>query len=263
VACPGWPFDAAEAVRRQKAAGPATERKIMLGNGSGAALDMVLVPAGEFVMGDPAGAADERATARVRIEKPFWISRDEISGAAYHLFRQADPSADPPVREQALGPVIGVLPAVRVSWDHAAAFCRWVSKSTGEECRLPTEAEWEWACRAGSAGALGSGIPDLKPDPKKHFGLTPCGAGPVNAWGVRNLHGNAAEWTLSLYRPYPYADADGRNDRTVTGLRVVRGGSFHDGPKETSSSYRWRYWQWQRLPNVGFRVVIDAEQMEK
>ena len=79
-----------------------------------------------------------------------------------------------------------------------------------------------------------------------------------NAWGLRNMHGNAAEWTLSTYQSYPYV-ADGRDNGQPTGRKVARGGSFYDRPQRATSSYRLSYPVWQRVFNVGFRVVCPAE----
>lgn len=79
-----------------------------------------------------------------------------------------------------------------------------------------------------------------------------------NPWGLYDMHGNAAEWTLSLYRPYPYRDDDGRNEVGISGLRVVRGGSFFDRPGRCGSSCRLFYRQWQKVHNVGFRVVCTS-----
>jgi formylglycine-generating enzyme required for sulfatase activity len=246
VTCPGWPFDAAEASARQRAAGAAAERKLVLGKAPGKTigLEMVLIPAGEFVMGDPAGAGDERPPARVRIERPFWMSRSEISNEQFGRALGGE--------GRVLGP--GNWPAVNVTWDEAMAFCRWVSEGTGEKCLLPTEAQWEWACRAGSATAPAADA--------KAFGrnarLAPCGSGKANAWGLCDMQGNAAEWTLSLYRPYPYAGDDGRNGAAVDGLRVIRGGSLLDRPRDAQPAFRWRHPHWQRQPDVGFRVVCEA-----
>ncbi len=260
VTCAGWPFDAVEAARRQKAAAAATERKVVLKGVGGASvsLDMVLIPPGAFVMGDPEGSPDERPAARVTIEKPFWMSRTEVTGAAFELFRASDPSAEPIVREQCLPPPAPSLPAVRVSWNQAMAFCQWVSRNTGDKCVLPTEAQWEYGCRAGSA-APGTGLPAAGKATARALAISPCGGGEPNAWGLCDMQGNAAEWTLSLYRPYPYADGDGRNDANVVGLRVVRGGSFMDRPRDCSATFRWRHAHWQPLPNVGFRIVIEAD----
>ena len=171
---------------------------------------------------------------------------------------------------------------------------------------LPTEAQWEYACRAGSAAPLSYGpvgadfsrhanLADnaLSIHPPKTGGLEsnitahrgegvflsalaggdiPCddryddgavataevGGYEPNAWGLHDMHGNAAEWTLSSYTPYPYQDADGRNALNPGGRRVVRGGSFHDRPTRCRSAFRLSYPAWQRVHNVGFRVVCDG-----
>ena len=73
------------------------------------------------------------------------------------------------------------------------------------------------------------------------------------------MHGNVAEWTRSLYRPYPYDEADGRNAPSAEGLRVVRGGSWRDRPKRCTSSYRLAYRPYQQVFNVGFRTIIDED----
>jgi formylglycine-generating enzyme required for sulfatase activity len=73
------------------------------------------------------------------------------------------------------------------------------------------------------------------------------------------MHGNVAEWTLSTYRPYPFVAADGRDDATAPGKKVVRGGSWFDRPKRARASYRLAYDPWQPVYNVGFRVVIPAQ----
>ena len=80
-----------------------------------------------------------------------------------------------------------------------------------------------------------------------------------NAWGLRDMHGNAAEWTLSSYRPYPYDDNDGRNDPNSAEMKTVRGGSWYDRPIHARSASRLPYRPWQAVYNVGFRVVMLAE----
>jgi len=79
-----------------------------------------------------------------------------------------------------------------------------------------------------------------------------------NAWGLYDMHGNAAEWTLTAYAPYPYA-ADGRDSGSSDGPKVVRGGSFYDRPLRARSAFRLSYPPWQRVFNVGFRIVCEAE----
>ena len=123
-------------------------------------------------------------------------------------------------------------PAVNVSWRDAAAFCRWLGQGTGLAFRLPTEAEWEKAAR----GADGRIYPwgDAPPDETlcnidgtvgdtTPVGTYPKGASPC---GALDMAGNVWEWTGSLYKEYPYDAADGREDPSGGGLRVVRGGSW-------------------------------------
>jgi len=150
--CPGWPFDAAEAKRRQQVLGP-HERTIQLAEG--VTMDLVLVPPGEFVMGSADGHVDERPLAHVKVDKPYWMGRLEVTNQQFRLF---DPSHDSRV-ESRFAMQFGVRgfyvngpeqPVVRVSWQHALTFCDWLSHQTGEHFALPTEAQWEHACRAGT-----------------------------------------------------------------------------------------------------------------
>ena len=84
-----------------------------------------------------------------------------------------------------------------------------------------------------------------------------------NSWGLYDMHGNASEWTRTAYKPYPYKDDDGRNDLTESGRKVVRGGSWRDRPKRCRSAFRLSYPAWQRVHNVGFRVVCRIENSEQ
>ncbi len=253
-------------------------------------LTMVWVPPGSFVMGSVEESPAERPMAPVKIEKGFWMSATEIDNGIYRLF-------DPAHHSRFINQTTESMwtkhlrsmneldqPVVRVSWQQARAFCKWLSERTGENFDLPTEAQWEWAARAGSD----RGFPRWAPGKTK--GIANCAgvtwgrfysvrkslshrlwnpdwddeqvetdkvtANAPNAWGLKNMHGNAAEWTRCLYRPYPYRADDGRNDPTAEGRRVVRGGSFSDRPKRCTASYRLGYHPWQGVYNVGFRVII-------
>ncbi|MGD0900578.1 MAG: SUMF1/EgtB/PvdO family nonheme iron enzyme, partial [Thermoguttaceae bacterium] len=88
----------------------------------------------------------------------------------------------------------------------------------------------------------------------------PVGKYVPNAWGLHDMHGNAAEWTRSRYRPYPYRDDGGRNDTAAETERVVRGGSFQDRPHRARSAFRLAYPAWSGVFNVGFRVVCEVGQ---
>ena len=294
----GWPFDRHEARLRQLAAGPETRRTIDLGGGL--TMDLVLIPAGEFIMGNAYdGAADEWPQTRVRIERPFWLGTCEVTNRQFALF---DPRHDSRfVRAQkmnvhARGYPLNEpgQPAVRVSWHRATAYCGWLSARTGMEFSLPTEAQWEYACRAGSQLPMWYGwfTDDFSERAnladKTILGFAKYAASPLNQiydgwmpfvegvddgalitadvgryvpnpWGLFDMHGNAAEWTLSLYREYPYDPGDGREDASGEGARVVRGGSWCDLPYSGTASYRFGYAAWRKVYDVGFRVVMAAE----
>ena len=300
IACAGWPFDAAKAKQRQAAAGPKTTRSIDLG--SGVKLTLALIPAGEFVMGSDRGALDEAPRARVRIDQPFWMATTEITNLQYRAF---DPGHDSRYIDQHWKDHTGpgypanrpTQPVIRVAWRDAVAFSRWLSEKTGEPFALPTEAQWEYACRAGSDKAFAFG--DLGADYGKFANLGDVnlrkmavrGVNPKplanpsandaylpmdaqvndgqmivadvakyqpNAWGLHDMHGNVAEWTLSTFKPYPYRADDGRNEATLKGLKVARGGSWRDRAQRGRAAYRLGYSSWQPVFNVGFRVIAPA-----
>ncbi len=286
----GWPFDAAEAKRRQQAAGAPANLKLDLA--PGVAMEMALIPAGEFPMGDANGASDEGPVSVVRIEKPFYLGRLEVDNATYRLFDPAHESGHALVFNKdhsSRGPDQNRdrMPAVRVSWEQAVRFCEWLSQRTGKRFALPTEAQWEWACRAGTTTALNYGevgmdfgklanladqrVNELAPrDSPKWIPSVPTvndgavatenvGRYPPNAWGLCDMHGNAAEWTLSAYRPYPCVAGDGRDDPKAEGLKIVRGGSFYDRPHRARSAFRLGHLPHQAVYNVGFRVCCPAE----
>ena len=277
--------------------GPFTpaRRRIDLG---GVKLSLVRVPAGQFVMGDVRGEADEFPQRVITVDRPIWISECEVTNAQ---FRRFDPSHNSGYyskrRDRADGKGLSLngdeQPAVRLSYEQAMDFCRWLSKRSGLTVTLPTEQQWEYACRAGTRTALNygsvhddfaphanladrtfsTGVMDARGPMMPEGGVTqatggvphlvlegakladtrfddgkrvtaPTGSYQPNRWGLFDMHGNAAEWTLSAYD-------DGR--------RVVRGGSFFDRPARSRSSFRLGYPSWQRVFNVGFRIVVIDE----
>ncbi|MFA6543152.1 MAG: SUMF1/EgtB/PvdO family nonheme iron enzyme [Limisphaerales bacterium] len=300
VAVEGWPFDGAEAKRRQAASDPAIKRRVELA--PGISFDMLRVPAGEFLMGDRDGAADEQPVSPVRIKSAFWMARCEINNAQFACFNPAHDSRVEDKNTYQFG-IHGYpanepsQPVVRVSWEEAMAFCQWLGARTGMRFTLPTEAQWEWACRAGTATPFNFGgrdtdfsghanfadakLREFASDPytvdKPLTNATPyddwipkdarfddgaliaveSGRYAPNAWGLHDMHGNVAEWTRSRYAAYPWA-ADGR-DESGAGQRVVRGGSWRDVPARGTAGFRLSYKPWQRVYNVGFRVVCEGE----
>jgi len=265
--------------------------------GGGLALQMAYVPAGSFVMGDSRGEQDEQPLAPVKIEKPFWMSRCEITNGQYARFDPAHQSRYEHrgswiFSEDYLGWPLDKpdQPVVRVSWNDADRFCRWLSQRTGMSFSLPTEAQWEYACRAGTDTPLSYGgldtdfslfanladasirqlayrswsprTADVVPRDDRFddhaLVSAPVGTYRPNAWGLCDVHGNVAEWTRTSYRPYPYRADDGRNALDPKEPKVVRGGSWRDRPARCRSAFRLSYPPYQRVFNVGFRLVSES-----
>jgi formylglycine-generating enzyme required for sulfatase activity len=266
--------------------------------GGGVRMELVLVPAGEFVMGDSGGYADEQPLTAVRIGKAFWMGKFEVTNEQYAKF---DPSHDSRYEdkgswmfnEKDLGWALNRprQPVIRVAQQEALQFTKWLSARTGLRVSLPTEAQWEYACRAGTDSPMNYGsldtdfskhanladwnIRDLVYDVRDQYppDLVPrearfndgklvtadVGGYAPNYWGLHDMHGNAWEWTLSAYRPYPWNEADGRNEPGAKDTVVARGGSWYDRPKRSRSAFRLSYPAWQKVYNVGFRVVVEDE----
>ena len=297
VTADGWPLAPAEAQRRQTGFGP---HQMSVGLGEGVAMKLVRIPPGEFVMGSGDGEPDEQPLTRVLIRESFWMGACEVTNEQFRCF---DPDHDCRyyAKRHARSDDQGLWlnrprqPVVRVSWRQAMAFCEWLTTQTGMRFTLPTEAQWEYACRAGAASpafygdlntdfsawgnladrSFGTGLMSggkqvtgglehlvlegaLLADNRFNDGAVvtaEVGGYQPNAWGLRDMHGNAAEWTLTTYRPYPYQQDDGREDPASHGPKVVRGGSFFDRPARSRSAVRLSYPSWRRVFNVGFRVV--------
>ncbi|MDX9979744.1 MAG: SUMF1/EgtB/PvdO family nonheme iron enzyme [Lentisphaeria bacterium] len=284
VACPGWPFSTDEAVRRQQAYGDTTKT---IDLGDGLTLDLVLIPPGAFVMGDT-----EIGRRVVQVEQPFWLGRTEISNV---LFERFDPSHDSGV-ESRHSMQFGVRgfyvngpeqPVVRVTWEQAVAFCAWLRKTTGLPFALPGEAQWEYACRAGSAQAFSFG--PLEADFTAHANLadrtlrefvthpyrkqrTPyANPGPYDDWipkdDSRDDGGFLADG-LANYQPNPWGLHDMHGNvaewtATAEGAkRIVRGGSWRDRPRQATASFRLAYHPYQPVFNVGFRVLLPAADLQ-
>ena len=255
-------------------------------------------------MGSDSGEIDEQPRARVRIDKPFWMGIHEVTNRQYAEF---DPEHDSRVETKNTYQ-FGIhgypmnrpeQPVVRVSWQRAMDFCRWLSQKTGRRFTLPTEAEWEYACRSGAETPMFFGDVNtdfgkfanfsdatmtqfasnpytvdqplknppkyddwIPKDPRFNDGaLLPVAPGTYqpNAWGLFDMHGNVAEWTRTTYRPYPYQAAHETTATAMTDRKVVRGGSWRDRPKRCTSSFRLNYLPYQTVYNAGFRVICEAD----
>jgi formylglycine-generating enzyme required for sulfatase activity/outer membrane protein OmpA-like peptidoglycan-associated protein len=224
---------------------------------------LVVVPSGDFDMGSHTKPA-EQPIHHVRIPKSFAIGVRPVTFAEWDKCVAAGGcSFSPP--DQGWGR--GDRPVTNVSWDDAKEFLAWISKTTGKSYRLPTEAEWEYAARAGSKTAywwgehVGAGNAQCADCGAIGSGKTsPSGSFRANAFGLYDTAGNVAEWIEDCWSPtYRSAPNDGsawtNGDCT---LRVLRGGSFADKAVAVRSSARFRYDHDVRYYANGFRVARDV-----
>lgn len=211
------------------------------------------IPAGEFDM----GSKDEKPVHRVRISKPFLLGKYPVTNQEYERFLKANPKVKPPEywnNSQFNDPQ---QPVVGVSWDDAQVFCKWAG------CRLPTEAEWEYACRAGSPSKFCFGDDDTKLDEYASYGQNsggktqPVGQKKPNAWGLYDAHGNVFEWCQDYHGSYPKAATTDPTGPARGDFRVLRGGSWDDDDSTSlSCSYRYFYAPDFRYNLIGFRCVL-------
>jgi len=276
----GWPFDAATAKQKQAAAG---KDSVTVAT-PGGAITLRRIPAGRFVMGSPAGQGDETPHVAT-IVKPFWMADAEVTNALYNAFDATHDSGymDRHGKDNGSGGVSATgphMPVIRVSFNEARAFCKWLSAKTGKRFRLPTEVEWEWAARAGTATPFYFGPADadfskhanladtslkkldkistynyiLRNDARNDGALTQTDVKKYapNAFGLHDMIGNVAEWTSSDYTLYgakPHASVPMR--------KVTRGGGWRDIARWALVHRRVPYQGHQRVYNVGIRLVME------
>ena len=214
---------------------------------------MALIPAGSFIMGSTDSDFDEMPTHEVRV-KSFYMDVHEVTNGQYKVF--ADATARPlpqfwqPELDKADEPVVGV------NFRDAQAYATWAGK------RLPTEAEWEYAARAGKSGVNypWGNSPDAGMANFKSFGILPVMSFAANAFGLFDMVGNVWEWCSDWYGADFYAASPAANPTgPVDGvLKVLRGGAWYCGPSEVRVANRFYASQDARSFNVGFRCVRDA-----
>jgi formylglycine-generating enzyme required for sulfatase activity len=227
--------------------------------------EMIVIPAGEFTMGSPATekdrTGDEGPQHAVSIARPFAVSKFEVTLADWEACRSV--GGCPKVDDN--GWKGGTQPVINVSWDDAQQYVAWFSRMTGKPYRLLTEAEWEYAARAGSSTAYPWGD-DVGTNNADCFGCgsrwdnkspAPVGSFAPNAFLLYDMNGNLWEWCEDSYHPdYQGAPLDGsawRDDRTS--LRVLRAGSWSDHPQDIRSARRSFDPTVGRDGSVGFRIA--------
>jgi len=276
---------------------------------TGVEFTMLPIPGGSFLMGSPEDEEDrgDNEGPRVTVElSPFWMGKCEVTWDEYEPFmvtqvdrekhgarKDYDPTVHeivdgisqptPPYTEMSFGMGQSGFPAISMTQHAANKYCQWLSAQTGHFYRLPTEAEWEYACRAGTTGPY-----SFDPDEIEDHGwfydnsndkYQPVGQLKPNPWGLHDMHGNVMEWTADGYdenyfsridasQPGPYLKPERLYPRSV------RGGSWYDDPEQLRAAYRrgsepsWKD-QDPQLPRsiwyhtdahwLGFRVVRPLE----
>ena len=228
--------------------------------------ELVVVPAGTFTMGCVSGRGcfDDELPAREVSVASFALSRFEVTFEEYARFTVATGRRQP----SDWGWGGGDRPVSGVSWEDAAAYARWLSDQTGERYRLPSEAEWEYAARAGTTTAYSWGQ-GLGRDRASCDGCgsrwddeaAPVGSFAANAWGFHDVHGNVSEWVVDCWHE-SYAGAPAGGSAWLSGgdcrRRVLRGGSWLGRPAYLRSARRARLDAGLRFANVGFRVARDG-----
>ncbi len=237
-------------------------------------LELVAIAPGEFLMGSPPdenGREDNETQHQVRLTQPFWLGRYPVTQAEYEAVMGHNPSDFKGPRR----------PVEQVDWHEATAFCaRLTERARAAGClpegfafRLPTEAEWEYACRAGTTSAFNDNSECTKgtgKDPALQrlgwFGKNsgnqthPVGEKTPNAWGLHDMHGNVWEWCLDRQREYT---ADSQTDplgpESPAARRVVRGGSWYFQARHCRAAFRGRFEPGFRGHYLGLRLAAGQE----
>lgn len=294
-------------VKPGSATGMSSRRVVDLGGG--AKFDMVLVPAGSFAMGDNAGLDDEKPVHTVTISKPFYLGQYEVTVQQFRQFIEASGYATDAEKGTGFRGAFGwnrdtmdfkmneeyswhstgfdqldSHPVVNVSWNDATAFCTWLSRRDGKTYRLPTEAEWEYACRAGTTTAYSHGddpegtanvgnvadaafatqFPELESAIKANDGYaytSPVGSFSPNPFGLYDMHGNVWEWCADWFDVEYYATSSASDPGgPATGEeRVYRGGGWFNCARGFRSASRSGDLPENRHLTLGFRVASEAE----
>ena len=241
---------------------------------SGMNMSMVWIPAGSFRMGSPtseSGRDSDEGPVRTVSLDGFWMGATEVTNGQYQAFlrdsgydgaREADSDYLKHIRGDNNMPTGDDYPIVWVSWHNAQAFCAWLSRKTGKSYTLPTEAQWEYACRAGSTTRFSFGDSDSDLGAYGWYSgnsnrrTHPVGTKRPNGWGLYDMHGNVWEWCLDWFGDYPSTPQTNPTGPNTGSNRVLRGGSWHDYPHYCRSARRSWFSPAFTSLSSGFRVVV-------
>jgi formylglycine-generating enzyme required for sulfatase activity len=226
---------------------------------NGLRMAFALIPAGAFAQGSEreelGHETSEGPIRQTRITQALHVGVHPVTQDQYAEVMGANPSRFLGARR----------PLDRVSWHDAVEFCVRLSEREGRTYRLPTEAEWEYACRAGSTTAFCFGDDEDLTGDYAWYGRNSgeqtqeVGTKLPNAWGLRDMHGNVWEWCADWYGPYDPEQCDDPSGPAEGALRVVRGGSYFDHPSPLRSASRGRSRPDHRPDDHGFRVVLEQD----
>jgi len=224
-------------------------------------MKFVRIPAGQFVMGSTTADPDRRADEtphRVTISRAFYMSVTEVTQAQWTAVMGYNPSFF-----RSFGPN---APVERVSWNEIQTFLQRLNARGEGHFRLPTEAEWEYACRCGTATVYGLGE-RLSTDQANYDGrdsggryrghTMAVGSFPSNRWGLFDMNGNVWEWCADEYCPYSSAPARDPVNQCGSRFKVIRGGSWYFGADSARCALRYTHEPQLRGFSLGFRVVRD------
>lgn len=215
-------------------------------------------PPGTFMMGSPENEEHRlkgETQHEVTLTKGFWMLETEVTQAMWKSVMKGNPSRftgnDKPVE--------------KVSWDECQVFCKKLSDKTGLNITLPTEAQWEYACRAGSTGVFGG---DKLDEISWHGGIWggfhPVATKKPNAWGLYDMHGNVWEWCQDWYDDYPNEAVTDPTGPDNGNFRISRGGAWTFDPMFCRAAFRGRFKQNSHDNSQGFRIVfINEEQTDE
>ena len=228
-------------------------------------MELTLVPAGTFRMGTPTdekGREAQEVLHDVRLTKPYYLGRREVTQAEWTEVMGTNPSNFQGCRS---------CPVERVSFHDVAAFVARLNERSGPGYRLPTEAEWEHACRAGGskpfghAATLGSSEANIDgtypydaPARGGRLRTTPAGEFPANPLGLFDIQGNVWEWTADWYCPYPEGAATDPVGNCSSQYRVIRGGSWKFDANSARCGLRYTHRPQDSGYSLGFRMAKDA-----
>ena len=245
-------------------------------------IDFVWIPPGTFVMGSPASEdgrdGDEGPQHEVTLSKGFWLGVYEVTAGQFLEFLNAT-RKDSGILFDEYCPISASRyhlggnsfgsdarqPMCNVSWNACVAFCDWLTSKGDSVYRLPTEAEWEYACRAGTTAAFSFGTDkSLLGEYAWHAGNSrdvthPVGEKKPNPWGLCDMHGNVCEWCHDWYGEYGGGAVTDPAGPSSGSRRVLRGGSWTDSPGRCRSAGRYSDVPYGTHHSFGFRVVREGD----